>query len=65
MDSATTAALDAIVDAAVNSTGIPVAVVGIWGPDGSYVKAAGVTDTTTGAPMDTNFYHRIGSVTKT
>ena len=65
MDSDTTTALDAIVDAAVNSTGIPGAVVGIWGPDGSYVRAAGVADTTTDTPMDTNFYHRIGSVTKT
>ncbi|UEL35453.1 beta-lactamase family protein [Rhodococcus sp. C1] len=65
MDSAITDQLDSIVDAAVNSTGIPGAMVGIWGPDGNYVKVAGVSDTATKAPMETDFYHRIGSVTKT
>ena len=65
MDSAVTDQLDSIIDAAVNSTGIPGAMVGIWGPDGNYVKVAGVSDTATKAPMETDFYHRIGSVTKT
>ncbi len=65
MDSTITDQLDSIVDAAVNSTGIPGAMVGIWGPDGNYVKVAGVSDTATKAPMETDFYHRIGSVTKT
>ncbi|MDV8007122.1 serine hydrolase domain-containing protein [Rhodococcus sp. IEGM 1318] len=65
MDSAITDQLDSIIDAAVNSTGIPGAMVGIWGPDGNYVKVAGVSDTATKAPMETDFYHRIGSVTKT
>ncbi|MFE5878282.1 serine hydrolase domain-containing protein [Rhodococcus sp. NPDC056506] len=65
MDSAVTDQLDSIIDAAVNSTGIPGAMVGIWGPDGNYVKVAGVSDTATRAPMETDFYHRIGSVTKT
>ncbi|RQO51753.1 serine hydrolase [Rhodococcus sp. KBW08] len=65
MDSAITDQLDSIIDAAVNSTGIPGAMVGIWGPDGNYVKVAGVADTATKAPMETDFYHRIGSVTKT
>jgi len=65
MDSAITGQLDSIIDAAVNSTGIPGAMVGIWGPDGNYVKVAGVADTATKAPMETDFYHRIGSVTKT
>lgn len=44
---------------------IPGAIVGVWGPDGDYVKAFGVADKSTGAPMETDFYHRIGSVTKT
>jgi D-alanyl-D-alanine carboxypeptidase len=44
---------------------IPGAIVGIWSPDGSYVRGFGVADTSTGAPMKTDFYHRIGSVTKT
>lgn len=57
MDSAITGQLDSIIDAAVNSTGIPGAMVGIWGPDGNYVKVAGVADTATKAPMETDFYH--------
>jgi D-alanyl-D-alanine carboxypeptidase len=48
--------------AAVN---VPGAMIGVWGPDGSYVRAFGVADKATGAPMKTDFYHRIGSQTKT
>ena len=44
---------------------IPGAVVGIWGPAGDYVRAFGVADKATHAPMQTDFYSRIGSVTKT
>ena len=44
---------------------IPGAVVGIWGPAGDYVRAFGVADKATRAPMQTDFYSRIGSVTKT
>ncbi|NMM91258.1 serine hydrolase [Rhodococcus sp. SRB_17] len=65
LDAALSARIDAVIDSAIKTSGIPGAIVGIWGPDGSYVKAAGVADTTTGAPMETDFYHRIGSVTKT
>ena len=45
--------------------GRPRSDIGIWGPDGNYVRAFGVADKTTRAPMKTDFYSRIGSVTKT
>ena len=42
-----------------------VMIIGIWGPDGSYVRGFGVADKTTREEMKTDFYSRIGSVTKT
>ena len=44
---------------------IPGAIVGIWGPSGDYVRAFGVADKASRAEMQTNFYTRIGSLTKT
>ena len=44
---------------------IPGAIVGVWGPDGDYVRPFGVADKTTQAPMQTDSYMRIGSLTKT
>lgn len=64
MDAAMSAKLDAIIEGALSKTGIPGAIVGIWGPAGTYTKAAGVADTTTGAPMTTDMAMRIGSATK-
>ena len=58
-------ALDTAITGAMTSGRIPGAIVGVWSPDGDYVKAFGVADTATGTPMKTDFYHRIGSVTKT
>jgi D-alanyl-D-alanine carboxypeptidase len=57
--------LDAAVNQAMTAAGVPGAIVGIWGPDGSYVRAFGVADKATRALMQTDFYSRIGSVTKT
>ena len=57
--------LDETVPEAMKSAGIPGAMVGIWSRNGDYVKAFGVADTATGSPMRTDFYSRIGSVTKT
>ncbi|UUE28706.1 beta-lactamase family protein (plasmid) [Rhodococcus qingshengii] len=65
MAAALSASIDAVLDSAIKTSGIPGAIVGIWGPDGNYVRAAGVADTATKAPMETDFYQRIGSVTKT
>jgi D-alanyl-D-alanine carboxypeptidase len=57
--------LDAAVNQAMTAAGVPGAIVGIWGPDGDYVRAFGVADKSTRAPMKADFYSRIGSVTKT
>ena len=57
--------LDAAVDQTMTAAAIPGAMVGIWGPDGDYVRAFGVADKTSRVPMKTDFYSRIGSVTKT
>jgi D-alanyl-D-alanine carboxypeptidase len=65
MNDAIAQRLDAAVNQAMTSAGVPGAIIGIWGPDGAYVRAFGVADKTTRAPMKTDFYHRIGSVTKT
>ncbi|WP_215814146.1 serine hydrolase [Pimelobacter sp. 30-1] len=60
-----TARLDKILARAVRSGDLPGVAVGVWGKDGEYVAAAGVADRATGAPMRTDLFHRIGSVTKT
>ena len=57
--------LDAAVERVMTEAGIPGAIVGIWGPGGDYVRAFGVADKKTRAPMKTGFYSRIGSLTKT
>lgn len=65
LESAVAARLDGAIANAMNASAIPGALVGIWSPEGDYVRAFGVADTATGAPMGTDFYSRIGSVTKT
>src|SRR5690349_12265814 len=57
--------LDAAVNQAMSSAGVPGAIVGIWSPDGDYVRAFGVADKVARTPMKTDLYSRIGSVTKT
>ena len=65
MNDALAQRLDTAVDQAMTAAGVPGSIIGIWGPDGNYVRAFGVADKTTRAPMKTDFYSRIGSVTKT
>jgi D-alanyl-D-alanine carboxypeptidase len=65
LDAGTTARLDTAIQQAMSAASVPGAIIGIWGPQGSYVRAFGVADTATGAPMRTDFFSRIGSVTKT
>ena len=48
-----------------SAANVPGAIIGVWGPDGSYIRAFGVADKATREPMKTDFYSRIGSVTKT
>nr|WP_307787480.1 serine hydrolase domain-containing protein [Mycolicibacterium sp. S2-37] len=57
--------LDAAIDQTLATAGVPGAIVGVFGPDGEYVRAIGVADKATGAPMEAGFFHRIGSLTKT
>jgi D-alanyl-D-alanine carboxypeptidase len=58
--------LDRTIRSAMRTYGIPGAVVGIWMPGhGRFVRAFGVADKKTGAPMRTDINTRIGSVTKT
>ncbi|GAA4833356.1 serine hydrolase domain-containing protein [Kitasatospora terrestris] len=60
------AALDGTIEQVRTRAGVPGLVVGIWMPGkGCYVRATGVADKTTGAPMATDGYVRIGSETKT
>ncbi|MFI6433163.1 serine hydrolase domain-containing protein [Rhodococcus oryzae] len=65
MDSAVAQRLDDAINATMTKTSVPGAIVGVWGPEGKYVKAFGVADKSTDAPMETDFYTRIGSLTKT
>jgi D-alanyl-D-alanine carboxypeptidase len=65
MNDAPAQRLDTAVNQAMTAVGAPGAIVGVWGPDGSYVRAFGVSDKATGAPMKADFYSRIGSETKT
>jgi D-alanyl-D-alanine carboxypeptidase len=65
MNAAAAQRIDAAVTLAMSGANVPGAIVGLWGPDGSYVRSFGVADKATGAPMKTDFYSRIGSQTKT
>ena len=49
----------------MTAASIPGATIGVWGTEGRYVRAVGVADKATGAPMNADFYSRIGSLTKT
>ncbi|MGV9276167.1 serine hydrolase domain-containing protein [Streptomyces griseosporeus] len=66
LDPELTARLDRTIADVRRQAGIPGAVVGLWLPgQGRYVRASGVADTATGAPMRADSYVRIGSETKT
>jgi D-alanyl-D-alanine carboxypeptidase len=65
IDSAVAQRLDEAIENTMARASIPGVIVGVWGADGNYVKAFGVADKSSGAPMETDFYSRIGSVTKT
>ena len=63
-DPATVARLDATINDAMHAAAIPGAIIGVWGPQGRYVRAVGVADKATGAKMNAGFYSRIGSENK-
>ena len=43
----------------------PGAIVAVRSPEGTWIDTIGVADPATGAPMESDFYMRIGSITKT
>jgi D-alanyl-D-alanine carboxypeptidase len=58
--------LDASVQRVMREANVPGVSVGIWTPgQGSYVRSFGVADRSTGRPMTSDLYTRIGSETKT
>lgn len=65
LDAVTVDRLDTAVTEAMAAAAVPGAIVGVWSPEGDYVKAFGVADTADRTPMKVDFYSRIGSVTKT
>lgn len=64
-DSGLAVRLDEAIKDTIGTALLPGAIVGVWGPDGAYERAFGVADKATHASLETNFYHRIGSLTKT
>ncbi|EUA16641.1 MULTISPECIES: serine hydrolase domain-containing protein [Mycobacterium] len=58
--------LDQVIPAGMAEASVPGALIGVWKPgEAPYVRAFGLSDTTTRAPMATDMHMRIGSVTKT
>jgi D-alanyl-D-alanine carboxypeptidase len=65
LDSDKVRRLDATIEQTLRTAAIPGAIIGIWTPGESYVRAFGTADQATGRAMQPDFYSRIGSVTKT
>jgi D-alanyl-D-alanine carboxypeptidase len=62
----TESSIDALVNSAMSDGKIPGVIVGVWAPgEGSYVKAYGTADTTSGEPLQVEDRVRIASITKT
>ena len=59
------AALDAALEKSFQESGAPGVVAAAQTPQYTWIRALGVTDTTSKAPMTPDVHHRIGSVTKT
>jgi D-alanyl-D-alanine carboxypeptidase len=59
------AKLDQTASSEFEKAASPGAVVGVRTPQGTWLKAYGVADPSTKAPMSTDMFHRIASVTKT
>jgi D-alanyl-D-alanine carboxypeptidase len=59
------AALDAALEESFEESGAPGVVAAVQTPEYTWVRALGVADRTSEAPMTPEVYHRIGSVTKT
>ncbi len=59
------ARLDTAITAILSTSRIPGATIGVWAPQGTYLKGFGVADRQSGRPMDPATLMRIGSETKT
>jgi D-alanyl-D-alanine carboxypeptidase len=59
------AALDAALEKSFQESGAPGVVAAVQMPQYTWIRALGVADTTSKAPMTPDVHHRIGSVTKT
>ena len=64
-DAATIERLDGMVREFQDVNQTPGVLVGVWSPEGTYVSATGVSDLTTGAPMEPDMQFKIASQTKT
>ncbi|MEO6956627.1 MAG: serine hydrolase domain-containing protein [Antricoccus sp.] len=64
MPDALTATIDAAAQSGLKSAAAPGAIVAVQSKDGYFLKAYGVADPATGAPMTTDMYQRVGSITK-
>ena len=58
-------ALDAALEKSFEESGAPGVVAAVQTPQNTWIRALGVADTTSKAPMTPEVHHRIGSVTKT
>ncbi len=65
LSGAVVAQLDDAIQQTMTDASIPGAIVGVWSPQGSYVRAFGVADKQTREPMAADMFMRIGSETKT
>ncbi len=64
LDTGTVRRLDAAIEYAMHAASVPGAIVGVWAPQGRYLRTFGVADKATGEAMSVDFFSRIGSVTK-
>lgn len=58
------ATIDQAAEEGFAAAAAPGAIVAVQSPDGLFVKAYGIADPATGAPMTTDMFQRVGSITK-
>lgn len=65
MSDSLAAVLDTAASSSLATAATPGAIVAVRSPEGTFVKAYGVADPATGAPMTADMFQRVGSITKT
>jgi D-alanyl-D-alanine carboxypeptidase len=58
------AAIDQAAEEGFAAAAAPGAIVAVQSPEGFFIKAYGIADPATGAPMTTDMFQRVGSITK-